>query len=146
MVIELLMTGMFILIALLISLAVYISKKEKQRRRTYLFLSQIRSSRKAAEAEAARLMRMIERGQPRGGRVLRSEIDWILVDLDRKGGRALVRARFEKRFTALIGRDPHTKRAFFLVVPPETKRVAQALAWAWNLPKRFWKRGEIEEI
>lgn len=99
-----------------------------------------RHSREVQEQEAAMILEAWKT-QPSVSILnpIRATIWWQVLDSDGSSGtRLLVRPLFDWRLCALVGEDPHTKRPFFMAVPPRIRRVSGALEWLWDLPRGTW--------
>jgi hypothetical protein len=101
------------------------------------------SSRREGEAEAERIWETLENPKRVRGRVR-----WEVLDIDRQGQRALVQTEswvISPPLVALVGRDMHTGRSFFMPVAPNLHSIPMALEWLWGLPDGSWSECEVEE-
>lgn len=111
---------------------------EHQRR----FLEALPHARRLQQQESRELWQQASRGSRR----LSGQIEWVVIDMDIDRGRALVRpARRPRLLAAIVGVDLGTGRCFLMPVPPRIRSLPKAMAWAWGVPQRAFKSGNIRE-
>lgn len=113
-----------------------------RRRAQGQFLRELPQSRSLQVREGRTIWKQIDRGWARPA----GEIEWIVVDVDLDRGRALVRpARRPRSIAVITGQDLGTGDYFLMPVPPRIRSLPEAMAWAWGVPKRAFRPGNLEE-